>query len=162
MTDDPLIACKEAALRLLKFRGRSRAELTDRLASKGFDAATVRAAIDDLERAGLCGDRPFAAEVTAAELRRKPAAQDFLVSKLIDRGVRERMAARVVRRQTAGQSDLERAIALAQSRAQATTGKDQATKRRRLLGVLARRGFDEETCREAVARVMGRPLEEDA
>ncbi len=161
MTGDAIIACKKAALRLLKFRGRSRAELTDRLSAKGFDAATVRAAIDDLERAGLTGDRAFAIEATDAELRRRPASRDFLEAKLVDRGVRERLAERIVRQQTAGESDLARAIQLARSRAGDAAGRDQAAARRRLLGLLARRGFDEETCRAAVARVLGRAREED-
>lgn len=48
------------AKRLLKFRLRSRAELRDRLLMKGFDAETVEAALESLERSGFLDDEKFA------------------------------------------------------------------------------------------------------
>src|SRR5699024_1165347 len=50
----------DASLRLLGARGRSRAELDERLARKGFDAGVVGTLLDDLERAGLIDDADFA------------------------------------------------------------------------------------------------------
>lgn len=48
------------AKRLLKFRVRSRAEIRDRLAMKGFDSETIEAVIDRLEKSGFLDDEKFA------------------------------------------------------------------------------------------------------
>lgn len=48
------------AKRLLKFRVRSRAEIRDRLAMKGFDPETIEAVIDRLEKSGFLDDEKFA------------------------------------------------------------------------------------------------------
>jgi SOS response regulatory protein OraA/RecX len=58
-----------------------------------------------------------------------------------------------VRSAAEGVSELDRARALA--RRAVRPAKDDATARRRLLGVLARRGFDDETAGRAVDEVLG-------
>ncbi|QOJ01773.1 MAG: regulatory protein RecX [Phycisphaeraceae bacterium] len=141
------------ALSLLKVRGWSRAELTARLIARGCDASAASAAVDRLERLGLTGDAAYAREVVSAELRRQPAAAAFLTEKLERRGIGEERAAGEVARQTAGASEAARAEELARSAWR--PGGDDLKERRRLAGVLARRGFDEETAAWAIERVMG-------
>jgi regulatory protein len=58
---DPVAEAKDAALRLLAVRARSRGELERRLAQRGFGEAVVAAALDRLAEAGLVDDAAFAA-----------------------------------------------------------------------------------------------------
>jgi regulatory protein len=140
---------------LLKHRSRTRKELIDRLTARGIDPALAAATVGELERLGLTGDRRYAQETVRLELSRRPASDDFLEHRLTSRGIAEPLAEREVHRQTADQTELDRALELARRTLPRLTARDQAKRRMKLFGVLARRGFDAETAARAVETVLG-------
>ena len=137
---------RHRALLLLDHRSRSRHELDRRLRDLEFPAGVISDVLDDLERVGLLDDGAFAYEwVRQRHLRRGKSRE------VLDRELREKGVDAELRDRALGQieeSD-ERAVALQLARKKARTAvtrapldraaRDRAL--RRVLGVLARRGF---------------------
>jgi regulatory protein len=78
---------KQAMLRLLSVRMRSRWELRTRLASRRFPTEAVESALDDLERVGLVDDGKFARLFLESRLRRRPRSYRILRQELRAKGV---------------------------------------------------------------------------
>lgn len=146
------------AIALLARHAWSIARMRERLLRRGVPEAAADAVIAELTRAGLLGDRAYARDAATLELSRRPASDAFLEHKLVSKGVDERVAARAAKGAAEGVSELDRARALARRNAR-PDAKDPAGARRRLLGLLARRGFDAETARTAVDEALGREPE---
>ncbi|MQY18917.1 Regulatory protein RecX [Nocardia sp. RB20] len=132
-------------MRLLTDRARSRAELADKLAEKGFASAVVERVLDRLAEVGLIDDAAFAEQwvhsrhtysgkgkkVLAQELRRKGIAPDVAAPALesISTDDEHTRATDLVHRKLRTlPADLDR---------------DKATSR--LVGMLARKGYDPST-----------------
>lgn len=150
---DPVRDAKDIAIALLAKHGWSVTAMRARLLRRGVAEADAEAAIADLVRVGLLGDKRYAEETAKLELDRKPASNEFLERKLEFKGVSERLAKRAARSAAGARTELERACDLV--RKSIRPAKDPHAVRRRVLGVLARRGFDEETSIAAADRVLG-------
>ncbi|HEX9713133.1 MAG TPA: regulatory protein RecX [Actinomycetota bacterium] len=143
-------AAREVALRLLAVRERSRAELRTRLRQRGFLPDAIEPMLDRLAETGLQDDRRFAERYAEEGVARGKASR-LIQGELRRRGVGiETAAAAAV---AAPEDELARARSLARSKAARMIGGDDATRARRILGMLARRGYDPETCRRVAAEV---------
>lgn len=153
--ESPVERAKRLALGRLSRRPLSRAELVEWLAARGCDEADALAAAEELARLGLLGDARLA-EALAREAERKgPRARRAVESKLARRSLDPGDAAAVLDERFAGRSALEDAIRLAESTARRTSAAlGPAARARRIHAALARAGYDEETCSEAVQRVL--------
>nr|WP_281218302.1 recombination regulator RecX [Nocardia gamkensis] len=153
---------KEACLRLLAARARSRAELAQRLAAKGYSPEVSEEALDRLAEVGLIDDAAFAEQwvhsrhafsgkgkqALAQELRRKGVAQSDAAAALdaITTDDEETRAGELVRRKLRSlPRDLDRDKMI-----------------RRLVGMLARRGYSQATAYRVVkAELADRGVEGD-
>ncbi|AZA09089.1 regulatory protein RecX [Corynebacterium pseudopelargi] len=138
---------RHRALLLLDQRARSRHELQQRLLALEFDAALVDEVLDDLTKSKLLDDATFAKEWVRQRHERRGKSRTVLNRELITKGVPEHL-----RHEALDQIDQESEDALAWRLAQkkARSIKSIPTSRaeydknlRRILGVLARRGFQE-------------------
>ena len=173
------------ALRLLSRAAQSRAGLILKLQRKGIEAPVARDIALQLEARSLLDDRRYAESIVAAELRRKPAGERLLETKLRVKGIESRLAREVVaaaladqrerlieraalsaaptRRRAAKSSSrdhpddaavLEPVVRMAQRKFRAIQGRvDDRTAQRRIYGLLARRGFDADTCARVTRQV---------
>jgi regulatory protein len=82
----------QAALRLLRYRGRNERQLRTRLIGKGFSPAAVEAEIDRLRTVGLVDDRAYAAEFVEDRSRRSPRAKRLVQMELTAQGVDRQVA----------------------------------------------------------------------
>lgn len=151
MTSCPLPSTSEAreeqahalCLRLLTARARTRAELGGALAKRGYPDDVAERVLDRLARVGLIDDGEFAAQwvrsrsrsakgkrALAAELRTKGVDDEVIASALdglspsAERGRAEQLVERKLRRE-------------------ALTDGDDSAVMRRLVGMLARRGYSQ-------------------
>lgn len=131
---------RSAALRLLKFRPRSEAELKGRLAEKGFGDETVQAVVEEMRRTGLVGDARFA-RYAATQAAEKPVGRRLILNRLREKGIAPALAEEAVQAATRGKDELERAREAAGHRAAALQGLSRQAAERRLFGFLSRRGF---------------------
>lgn len=137
---EPISEARSAALRLLKFRPRSEAELKGRLAEKGFGDDTVQAVVEEMRRTGLIGDARFA-RYAATQAAAKPVGRRLILNRLKRKGIASEMAEEAVQAATRGKDELERAREAAGRRAAALQGLSRQAAERRLFGFLSRRGF---------------------
>lgn len=146
---------REAALRLLDVRERSAAELRTRLKQKGYLPEVIEAVIARLQESGLQDDARFA-ELYASDARGLRAWGSRRVQhELQARGLdREQAAAAATENPEAEE---ERAFALARKRARSMGGLAVEVRLRRLLGMLARRGFPSDICLRVAREVAGTP-----
>jgi regulatory protein len=141
-------AAREAALRLLAVRARSRRELHDRLRRKSFDETTVASVLDALEAVGLVDDTAFARAWADERARLRPIGPARLRHELYQKGIERELVERTVAETYTGDRELE----LARQAAERKTARAVTTpvQQGRLLRFLLGRGFS----REVVAQVV--------
>jgi regulatory protein len=137
---DQVSKAKEAALRLLTVRARSRKELERRLARRGFAERDIAAALDRLSEAGLVDDAAFAAAY--AEHRSERGADSRLIAaELRERGVAPRLAERAAEAAVPLDERAERCHEVAAARLARMEGLAPEVRFRRLAAYLDRRGY---------------------
>lgn len=147
-----------AALRLLEARSLSSAELTERLVRRKLPRAEVGAVVARFVELGIVNDERLAADVVRREERYRPAGAALLHDRLEGRGIDDMIADGVVSDVESRKPASERAMELAQKTADGLPGRLSDRQRwGRVLGALARRGFDEDTAMDAAGRVLGVP-----
>jgi regulatory protein len=142
----------ERALGLLAVRQRSRGELERRLVQAGFDPDEVDAELRRLERVGLIDDEAFAKAVVESRMGARGESSRVVAMHLARAGVASDVAADAL--QDAPESDEDRAMRLAETKARRLAGLDPQVAFQRLYGFLARRGYRPETARLAARRAL--------
>ena len=151
----------DMALRWLADRGRSRAQVEDRLRRAGFSdeiAAGIGARLTEL---GILSDRDFALAGVETGLRRG-LSRPYLQQQLEGRGVTAPDAAWALEEAGNQEPDAVRALHLAEAWARDhPTLVDRPGERalRRLAGMLLRKGYDEELVGDVCRAVLGEPSE---
>ena len=157
LTDDDLAAverlaladdCEQRALRLLATRSRSTAELARRMVGWGLTPDEADAVVGQLARVGVVDDDAFAIALSD-QLRRRGHGHLRARADLERHGLEEDAAGAIV--QAHAQGDAEAAREMVANRF-GPPPYDEATIRR-AAGLLARRGFDEDT----ISAVLGLP-----
>jgi regulatory protein len=151
-------AALESAERLLLIRLRSRREIADRLARKGYPAGVVSATISHLESDGLLDDVRFAKAWVAGRLAARPSGAVRLRRELQQKGIPRDIIEEVLRAGLSADDERVQAVALAQARLRRYRREPRDVAFRRLAGVLQRRGFSSNAITSALREVFGRSL----
>lgn len=165
--DDPAVVL-EAAARFLEARSRSVAEVRRRLGRAGYRSDLVDGAIVRLSELGMLDDQAFGRAWVESRDRARPRGEIALRRELglkgVDRAIVDELLAE--RRAPGGVApagpgvDLEAARRLlARNQRSLDRVADPRQRRQRAYALLARNGFDPETCREASAAVNGADLD---
>lgn len=132
---------KEACLRLLAVRARSRAELAQRLSAKGFAGDVIEQALNRLAGVGLVDDAEFARQWVRQRHSFSGKGRQALAQELRRKGVAPEAAAAALDSVTAD-DEYERATELVRRKLRTLpAGLDREKAIRRLVGMLARRGY---------------------
>jgi regulatory protein len=147
---------REAALHLLSYRARSRAELARRLVRKGFPDALVESCLADLAARGFIDDGAFAASFVRDRIRGRPKGPRRISQELRSLGVSSDLAGAAIEEamQDADLSDLDLARKAA-DRWRERSGEEPARARRRLYAFLMRRGFTAEVSQAILRERIG-------
>ncbi len=143
----------ESALRLLTVRPRTEKELRDRLRQKAYEPTAIDAAIERIHRWGYLDDAAFARNWVANRTEHRPRGKRMLVQELRQKGVDRETISETI--DDAELDEVASAIAVAENSARKMSNLDPIVARRRLMGQLARRGFDYGTIKTALDRVLG-------
>lgn len=157
-----LASAREWAIHAVARRSMSRAMLTNKLAQRGLARPAAARIAADLQAAGLIDEKSFAEGVVGSTIARKATGSRLLVNTLRAKGIEGKMAASAVEKVTRESDYDPRAAALDLARRKNRTmgtRLDAQARQRRLYGLLARRGFDSELCREVVETVIRTPDE---
>lgn len=141
---------KQAMLRLLSVRMRSRWELRTRLARRRFPPEVVETALDDLERVGLVDDRKFARLFLESRLRRRPRSYKILKQELRSRGLSQDNIDEAVEESAREVSEADLARKALAPRGRRLKGMDPDQARARAARFLSGKGFGHSVIEEVL------------
>jgi regulatory protein len=140
--EDPIQQAKDICLRLLTARPRTRSELAQALARKGVDGDVADQVLGRLDEVGLIDDAAFAEVWVRSRHNLQGLSRRALAVELRRKGVADESAAEALAT-VDGDAEEERARQLVRKRLRVMGDVDEATKIRRLVGMLARKGYSE-------------------
>ena len=140
---DPTAAARAICLRLLTARPRSRAELATALRRRGISDDVAGAALDRLEDVGLVDDAALAEVAVHSGHTYRGLGRRALGAELRRRGVPDEIARDAVAA-VKPQDEERQARELVQRKLRSSTVSDETTVVRRIVGMLARKGYPEE------------------
>jgi len=146
------------AMRALEQRMQTGRELRTRLMRKGFEAETIDAALAKLIDAGYLNDERFAELWIENRLAHRPRGKRMLEQELRQKGIDRQIVDETV----AGMEIDDRAaeLELARKRLKSVQGLPPDEQKKKLTGILARRGFDFGVIRSTLETVLGESLDD--
>ncbi len=153
-----LAKARQWAIRAVSDRAMTRSMLVTKLRIRGLESAQALRIAEEMAEKGMIDERRFAQGVVLSDIARRGKGKRMMVNRLRAKGIDARMAGEVVERVTEDEGYDPRAAALdlARRKARSMQRLDREARQRRLYGVLARRGFDAELCRDVIRQVLGR------
>jgi regulatory protein len=137
---DPEAVARKILLDQLSARARSRQELADRLAAKNVPGELAAALLDRFEEVGLVDDAAFARAWIADRQRAKGLAPRALALELRRKGVADDVVREAID-EVRPDAEEAAARALVRKKLRTLTRVDDTTATRRLVGMLARKGY---------------------
>jgi regulatory protein len=148
--------CFDAAIRLLSTRLQSVEEIRRKLMRKEYGGEVVEAVIADLSRMGYLDDERFAKTKAAAAATHKQHGRRRAKIELLKAGVKSDVADRALDDVYDAADSLAVARRLAEKAAPRLKRLEPMVARRRLVGMLQRRGFDYDAIKPVIEEVLGR------
>lgn len=147
--------CLDAGLKYLGMRLHSRAELRKKLMRREYGEGVVEGVLDELVRLGYVDDARFAKTkaLSAAEHKHHGRRRAFV--ELLKAGVKKDVADAALEDVYSQADSLGAARELARKKAASLRRLEPVVARRRLAGMLMRRGFDYETVKPVIDEVLG-------
>jgi regulatory protein len=146
----------EYALNLLSARAYTARNLRRKLVQKEFDPAEIETAMERLVASRLIDDARFASEYARQKLTLGGTSARRVEQQLQQRGIARDIAKEAVG-SVVEDEEIDSASSaenVARKKFKSLSGLDVDTQRRRLFGFLARRGFDVDDVKRAVAAVI--------
>ncbi|MYM19489.1 regulatory protein RecX [Brevibacterium sp. 5221] len=142
---------KKRALNMLAARDHGSAELRDKLLAREHPPEVVECLLERLERSGLIDDEAFARAFVRANRERRALSKTALRRELSRKGLEAQTVAAAV---DPVADEHEVAFGVAMKKARSTVGLPRETRERRILGMLARRGFPSGVCIDVTRRAL--------
>ncbi|MFE1322008.1 regulatory protein RecX [Kitasatospora phosalacinea] len=139
---DPAERARDVCLRLLTGAAKSRKQLADALRRKEIPEEVAEQVLDRLEEVGLIDDAAFAEAWVESRHAVRGLSRRALAQELRTKGVTGETAERALL-QVDADDETEAARALVERKLRSTVGLERDVRIRRLVGVLARRGYAE-------------------
>jgi len=141
---DPYTRAKTIVYNQLAYSAKTRGQLRKKLQTEGFDAELIEPLLDKFEAAKLIDDAEYAQSFVAQKSRTKKLSRAALRRELAERGVRGEEAENALAQRTDEQEREDAAELVRKKLRPGMDLSDRAEKdrvTRRLLGMLARRGY---------------------
>ena len=142
---------KKTAMNMLAMRDHASLELRDKLLKRDFLPEAVDELIAKLQKSSLLNDEEFAHRYVRAHRERRKLSQSALKRELSKRGISPELISGAVD-EVDGEEDLARQVA--EKKSASTRGLDYEVRQRRILGMLARRGFASSVCLKVTREVL--------
>ena len=142
----------DRALNMLAFQARSSRDLQRRLVQKGEEPALVEAAVARLVERGLLDDADYARQLTRSKVLGGGASKRRVQQELFKKGVARTTADAAIAEVFEDEQVDEQALVddAARKKVRSLAKLDPETRRRRLYGFLARKGYDSARIRLAM------------
>jgi regulatory protein len=154
VTTDPAAQAREICLQMLAVRPRSRTELAQAVRRRGISEEVAESVLDRLGEVGLVDDAAFAETAVHSGHTYRGLGRQALSAELRRRGVPDGVARAAVAALRPADEE-KRARELVRRRLRSTATKDPVTVARRLIGMLARKGYSAELALRVVREELG-------
>lgn len=148
--------CFDRAVKCLERRLHSRKELIDKLKRQDYPPDLIESVLDQLSEMGYVNDERFAETRLEAAIRHKRQGPNRARLELIKKGVESELAGRITQQVYESCDNMSMARELARRKKGLWSGINPQQARRRLYGMLLRRGFDHDTIRPVVDEILGK------
>lgn len=138
------------AVKLLSTRAYSVKKLRDKLYNRGYHRDEIEEALGKLSAKNLIDDERYAEGFLRTRLEIRPRGKTALVRDLLSRGVDLSTAKHAVDHAVGKEDELKLALELLRRKARQYSDLDDDTRKRRLVALLARRGFKPDTIHKAL------------
>jgi regulatory protein len=155
---DPESVARSIALRMLERQPRTRAELARGMARRGVPEAAAAAVLDRFTEVGLIDDQAFAAAWVDSRHSGRALGRRALSAELRRRGVDDETVKDAVATLTPEDEEAA-ARALVERRLRTMSNVPREAKIRRLVGMLARKGFGHGLALRVVTDLLARDVE---
>ena len=143
---------RRIALDLLGRRDRSVQQMRERLAKRGCAADDIDTVVADLEALGLLDDHKFVRRWIETRRERRPEGVPKVKRDLLRRGIDKHVIEQVLAELDDDLGSREEALELLRRNSSRYVGVEASKAQQRMYGLLARRGSDPDTTRQAVER----------
>jgi regulatory protein len=147
------------AMRRLDRRAMSTRQLADKLKTLGYSQPVIDRVIGRITELGVLDDEAYGQALIREVQRGKPAGPRLLRVKLVQKGLDRRLIDELVASAT-DDDGVSKARQFAQTKLGTLMRYDVATRKRRLWGLLARRGFEREVIDDVLSNLPGLADEE--
>lgn len=142
---------KKTAMNMLAMRDHSSDELRKKLLKRDLMPEAIDVLIEKLQNSRLLNDEEFAHRFARAQRENRKLSRSVLKRELSKKGISPELAADAVA-DIDGEEELAREVA--EKKAASTRRLDYAVRERRILGMLARRGFPSAICIKVTREVL--------
>src|ERR1051325_2660192 len=147
--------CLDRAMKYLSGRLHSREELRKKLVRQEYSAAMIDEVLEELKRLGYVDDERFAKTKALSAAQHKHHGPRRAMVELMRAGVKKDVANAAVGGGDESNDNVAEARKLAMKQAARLRKLDPQVAKRRLAGMLARRGFDYDSIRPVIEEVLG-------
>ena len=137
---DPLAEARNIVLNQINFMPRSRRELEVTLAKRKIDAAVAKSVLDRFVEIGLVDDAAYAELLIRSRCNTKRVSRSVLRQQLRQKGIADDVIQAALLAVT-DEDELRMATELVEKKLRAMSNMDPAVRKRRLFGLLARKGY---------------------
>jgi regulatory protein len=149
--------CFDAAMKMLQSRLHARAELRRKLVRREYGAALIDEVLEDLSRLGYVDDARYAKTRALSAAQHRQHGRRRAMVELLKQGVERETARSAVQDVYEATDSLAIARQLARKKAASLRRLDPLVARRRLAGMLARRGFEYDVVKPVIDELLGGP-----
>lgn len=150
---DPDAAARLICLRMLERKARSRWELEQALIKREVPGDAARRVLDRFTEVGLIDDAALAESVVGAQHRQRGLARRAVAMKLRERGLAEQVVDGALERIDSA-DERARAVELVARRRRSLSGQPIEVQTRRLVSLLARKGYSSGLAYEVVREAL--------
>jgi regulatory protein len=153
--------CLDRAMKYLSGRLHSREELRKKLIRQEYSQQLIDEVLDELKRLGYVDDERFAKTKALSAAQHKHHGPRRAMMELMRAGVKKDVAEVAVGEVYESNDNVAEARKLAQKQAARLRKLDPQVARRRLVGMLQRRGFDYDSIKPVIEEVIGNKMTND-
>lgn len=152
---EEFLNAKKYSYRLLEQRMYTCKEIRDKLTYRKYSEEIIQEVIATLERYGYLNDRTYAEEWIRSRTRSNPKGKHILRQELMRKGVEVSVIDDALTQNFDELKEEDMALELARKKVRLYKKDDPVSAKRKLQGVLFRRGFNSEIVNNVVKQVMG-------
>lgn len=152
--DEELQKAKKYVYNLISRRMYSSKEVRNKLAEQGYTEEIIENTIDAIKGFGYIDDKVFAEEWVSSRIHNKPKGKIVLKRELSGKGIDEDVIEEVLNDAISDTNQMDSALEIAEKKARSYKNDDKISAKRKLQSFLIRRGFDFDTVREVVDKVL--------